>query len=234
MSDTTVSALLARATASMVSGACDVTGALAALLAGVVELAPADAAAVLVQTESGALELLAATSHRVADLEMYQVQADEGPCVDCIRTGATVVESGTDAIAARWPVTGPAIVASGYAAVATAPLHWHGRSFGALNLFRTAAEASGPDPLDVQPFADAATMLILSTHLSESTLTTGIRRALEGRAVVERAKGALAHVRSIDMAEAFDTLVRLAEEEQVPLGETARRVMDRARSGTLD
>jgi acetylornithine/succinyldiaminopimelate/putrescine aminotransferase len=233
MSHTTASRLLAGATASMVSGAADVTGALAALLAGVAELTPADAAAVLVETESGSLELLAATSHRAADLEMYQVQADEGPCVDSIRTSAAVVESGTEAIRTRWPVTGPAIVASGYAAVVTAPLHWHGRSFGALNLFRTEADIKGSDAIDVQPFADAATMLIVSTHLSESDLTASIREALEGRAVVERAKGALAHVRSIDTAEAFEALVRLAEDERAPLGETARRVMDRARSGTL-
>jgi hypothetical protein len=134
MNTTTVSDLLAGATASMVSGAPDVTGALAALLKGVVDVVPADAAAVLVETEAGTLELLAATSHRVADLEMYQVQADEGPCIDSIRTSAAVAESGTEAILGRWPATGRAIVASGYATVATAPLHWHGRCFGALNL----------------------------------------------------------------------------------------------------
>jgi hypothetical protein len=233
MRNTTVSSLLAGATASMVSGAPDVTGALAILLTGVTELAPADAAAVLVETETGALELLAATSHRVADLEMYQVQADEGPCIDSVRTSVAVHESGTEPIVARWPVTGPAIVASGYAAVATAPLRWHGRSFGALNLFRADPDAGGAQAMDVQPFADAATMLILSGHLSETDLTAGIREALEGRALVERAKGALAHARSLEMADAFDALVRLAEHEQASLGETARRVMERARSGAL-
>ena len=36
------------------------------------------------------------------------------------------------------------------------------------------------------------------------------------------------------MAGAYDALVDLADEEQVTLGAAARRVMDRARSGTLD
>ena len=233
MNPTTVSDLLAGATASMVSGAPDVTGALAALLTGVSEILPADAAAVLVQTEAGTLELLAATSHRVADLEMYQVQADEGPCIDSIRTSAAVTESGTEAILGRWPVTGRAIVASGYAAVATAPLHWHGRCFGALNLFRSEADLEGATSMDCQPFADAATMLILSTHLGESEITVSLREALEGRAVVERAKGALAQMRSLDMPEAFDALVRMAEHERLSLGDAAHRVMEQARSGNL-
>ena len=54
------------------------------------------------------------------------------------------------------------------------------------------------------------------------------------RAVVEQAKGALAHTRSLDMAAAFDALCNLAEEEGVSLGVAARRVTDRARAGTLD
>ena len=89
-------------------------------------------------------------------------------------------------------LTGRAIVASGYPAVATAPLHWHGRCFGALNLFRAEADVDGATTMDCQPFADAATMLILSTHLAERDLTVSLRKALEARAVVERAKGALA------------------------------------------
>ena len=62
----------------------------------------------------------------------------------------------------------------------------------------------------------------------------GLRTALAERAVVEQAKGALAHTRSLDMAAAFDALGALADEEDVSLGVAARWVMDRARAGTLD
>ena len=48
------------------------------------------------------------------------------------------------------------------------------------------------------------------------------------------AKGALAHARSLDMADAFDALSAIADAEEVTLGVAARRVMDRARAGTLD
>jgi AmiR/NasT family two-component response regulator len=76
-------------------------------------------------------------------------------------------------------------------------------------------------------------MLILSTHLADRDLTVSLREALEGRAVVERAKGALAQTRSLDMPEAFDALVRIAAQERLSLGDAARRLMEQARSGTL-
>lgn len=228
----TVSDVLAGATASMVSEHHDVVGALMALLSGTVEVMPADAAAVVVENETGALELLAASNHRASDLEMYQVLADEGPCIDTVRAGVATTASGAKDLAARWPVTGPAVLASGYTFVTTAPLRWHGRCFGALNVFGAEAPPDG-GILDCQPLADAATMLILSTRLAEGDLTTGLRTALTGRAVVERAKGALAHARSLAMPEAFDALLRLATEERLPLGNAAELVMERARSGDL-
>ena len=72
MSRMSVSQVLARANAAMVAADLDVTGALASLLAGAVEALPAGAAAVLVESD-GALEVLAATSHRATDVEVYQV-----------------------------------------------------------------------------------------------------------------------------------------------------------------
>ena len=51
--------------------------------------------------------------------------------------------------------------------------------------------------------------------------------------MVEQAKGALAYTRSLEMAGAFDALVALADEEGVTLGVAARRVIARARQGTL-
>ena len=110
MNRLSVSEVLARANATMVQPGFDVTGALASLLAGVAAALPADAAAVLVEAE-GNLEVLAATSHRVADLELYQAQVDEGPCVDAIRLGEAVGLTGAAALAERWPVAGPVITA---------------------------------------------------------------------------------------------------------------------------
>ena len=232
MSTTSVSQVLASANAAMVRPDLDVTGALAQLLAGVVAVLPATAAAVLVDAE-GSLEVLAATSHRALDLEMHQAQADEGPCLDALRGGEEVHEVGAEALARRWPTAGPFIVSSGYQSVQALPLSWHGRTFGALNVFRAQPQGFEHQQPDCRALADAVTLLIVSAHVDHDHLAAGLRAALEDRSVIEQAKGALAFTRSLDMAQAFDALVGLADQEGVTLGVAARRVMARARQGTL-
>ena len=72
-----------------------------------------------------------------------------------------------------------------------------------------------------------------SSQLAEERIIGGLHAALEERALVELAKGALSHVLSVDMASAFDALLALADEEGLSLGNAARRVMVQARARTL-
>ncbi len=232
MTSTSVWEVLARANAAMVRPDLDVTGALARLLAGVTAALPATAAAVLVDAD-GSLEVLAATSHRALDLEMHQAQVDEGPCLEGLRSGEEVHEVGADAMVRRWPAAGPFVVASGYLSVQALPLTWHGRTFGALNVFRAKAEGFEHQQADCRALADAVTLLIVSAHVDHEHLAASLHAVLEERSVVEQAKGALAYTRTLDMAEAFDALAALADDEGVTLGVAARRVMARARQGTL-
>lgn len=232
MNTSSISGVLAAANAAIVGPDPDVTGALVRLLTGVVSALPAGAAALLVES-GGSLEVLAASSHRTLDLEQYQAQIDQGPCLDALRTGEEVHAVGRDALVERWPLTGPAILAAGYQSVRAIPLRWRGTVFGALNVFRE-------EPADVvghrdecRALADSVTLVIVGAHLDEEHLVTGLHSALAQRAVVEQAKGALAHVLSLDPAAAYDALVGLAAEEDVPLGVAARRVMERARTGAL-
>ena len=233
MKRASVSDVLATANAAMVARDPDVTGALAALLAGVVDSLPARAAAVLVEVE-GALQLLAATNHRVADLEAYQSQVDDGPCLDALRTSTEVHAVGADELERRWPLTGPVIVAAGYRSVQALPLTWQGRVFGALNVFRENEDGFAEQQAECRALADAVTLVIASSQPDEERIVSGLNAALEERALVELAKGALAHTLSRDMSGAFEALLDLAHEEGLTLGTAARQVMLRARTGTLD
>lgn len=232
MTRITVSEVLAGANAAMVGPDLDVTGALALLLTGVTDTLPADAAAVLVSTE-GTLEVLAATSHGVADLEVYQAQVDEGPCLDAMRGGHEVHAVGADDIIARWPLAGPVIVRSGYVSAQAIPLTWRGSTYGGLNIFRAEGQGFEGQQVECRALADAVTMVIVTARLADEQFATGLRAALADRAVVEQAKGALGHVLSLDMSSAYEALVAVSTEEGVPLGVAARRVMERARTGTL-
>ncbi|MDQ1656054.1 MAG: hypothetical protein QOD41_1137, partial [Cryptosporangiaceae bacterium] len=55
-----------------------------------VQLLGVSAAGLLVTDGQGALKLVAASSERTRLLELFQLQTDQGPCVDCFRTGSPV------------------------------------------------------------------------------------------------------------------------------------------------
>jgi transcriptional regulator with GAF, ATPase, and Fis domain len=208
----------------------DVADTLSRLLTTCAELLDVSAAAVLVRDPSGDLQLLSSTSHKVAELELYQVQSESGPCIDCIRTGAPVAGVSEQELAARWGHVGRRISASGFAAVYAAPLRWRGEPFGGLNLFDVRElSVDGERGVLAQAFADLATVAIVrSGHVDMGAASLSVRRALQGRTVIERAKGVLAYTRSVDMVTAYDLLVRLTEESGSTLSETAASVIRQA------
>ncbi len=217
----------------MVTPDLDVAGGLSSLLAGACQALGADSAAILVRTGNG-LEVLAASSHRAEDLEIHQAQEGEGPCVDSVVSGRPVALGGREAILSRWPSVGRCIVGAGYLDVSATPMGWHGEYYGALNLFGTSVvEDRAARRLAERAFADTATLLIVAHRETEGLITRSVEHALAQRAVIERAKGALAQVRSLSMAAAFEALQGFAEEEGLPLGAAAGLVMERARASTL-
>src|SRR3954465_2558161 len=67
-----------------------------------VALFPADAAGLLISDPRGALPLVASSSEAVRLVELFQLQADEGPCLDCYRSGQPV-NSPDLTVPGRWP-----------------------------------------------------------------------------------------------------------------------------------
>ncbi len=128
-----------------------------------VELLAADAAGIVLGDARGELRVVAASSEDAEMMELLQLQADEGPCMECYRTGAPV--------SVGRPERGRRPVARFVAAVATRgafrsvhalPLRLRGEAIGALNLFH---RAPGPLPeadlASGQALADVATIGIL-------------------------------------------------------------------------
>lgn len=208
----------------------DVTGLLAQLVQDSARFVPADAAGLLLQGENDLLEVLSATSHRTTELELYQAQHDEGPCVDVVRTGRSIEVVGAGEVDRRWPRIGPEITGAGFRSVYAFPLRWHGLTIGGLNLF-----AATDAPLDdsarqlAQTFADVAALVIVQpVQVDQVDLLASLRRALEGRVVVEQAKGVLAYQLGVDMAAAYDELVRRSDQDGLSLTETAAATVAQA------
>ena len=237
MSPRTSAQALAETTSALLRD-YDVTGLLAHLLRDVSSFVPADAAAILVRNAEGDLDVLSATSHRAAELEVYQAQTDEGPCVDVVGDGRTSSVAGRDAVVARWPLVGPKIVALGFLSAHAFPLRWHDRIIGGLNLFSSAAVELDEAARELaQAFADIATLVMIHPQqIDEEELTRNLKRALEGRTVVEQAKGVLANQLDLDTSRAYDELLRRADQDGSTLTATANAVRraapDRRPGGT--
>jgi hypothetical protein len=208
----------------------DLTSVLADLLADALSAMSAGAAGLLVQQGSARLELLTATSHEAAQLELFQLQERSGPCVDAMASGSPVWESGAERLEKRWPEVGRAITAAGHIAVHAYPLRWRERHIGAMNVFFT--ELPGDeDGLHVlgQAFADMATLVILHPEeLAASEIMERTELALAGRTVVEQAKGVIAYLQDVGIDEAYDALRARANRERLSLTAMAQRVVDGA------
>lgn len=220
---------LAQVTASLVR-AHDVTDLLAAVMRDCIDVLPVDAAAILVE-HSGSIELLSASSHRVEELELYQAQVDAGPCVEAIRDGAPVTAVGLAAVAARWPDFAQVMESAGFRSVHALPLSWRGTTLGGLNLFSVGEADLGELEAEVaQNFADLATLAVLRpVHASSAAeVERSIDSALEGRVVVEQAKGVLAYSLGLDMGAAYEELVRRARSEGTDVTRAARDLIENA------
>lgn len=186
----------------------------------------ADAVAILARDVGGELSLLSATSHRVAELEMLQVQRDEGPCVDVLNTNEAFSVSGADQLVARWPDVGRAITDVGFTTVEAYPMRWRGVALGGLNVFRTTPASAPPDAAVGQAFADIATLTVVHSHpVSVDDAGARLHEALSARELVEQAKGVIAYVDEVDMGTAYDSLVHRAETSGETLTQVARDVI---------
>jgi GAF domain-containing protein len=211
----------------------DVIDVLTVLSHRCVEAIDVDAAGVMLASPGGELQFVASSSESMRVLELFQIQADEGPCVDCFKDGRAIVNHALEVPDARWPRFTPQAIAQGFRSVHCLPLRLRGRTIGALNLFRT---EQGPfdadDVLVAQGLADVATIAILQhrTSLDARLLNDQLSNALNSRIIIEQAKGRVSQSTTCDMDEAFARLRAHARNHNVGLTDVARSVVD----GTMD
>jgi ANTAR domain/GAF domain len=143
-------------------------------------------------------------------LELFELQPDEGPCLDCYRTGEPVLNQHLAAINGRWPRFAPVALAGGFRSVHALPMRLRGIGIGALNLLRADdGQLSEANVVAGRALADVASIAILQhgAVLEAHVLNEQLSGALNSRAVIEQAKGVLAERAGLDMEQAF-TLLR--------------------------
>ena len=191
-------------------------------------LVDARAAGLLLAGHTGRLQLMAASDERAEMIELFQVQALEGPCQDCYREGKPIINADLRAATERWPLFAPRAVAAGYRSVHAFPLRLRDQVIGALNLFGTTVGDLAPaDARIVQALADVATIGLLQQRAiaDGETLSEQLQIALLSRVTIEQAKGALARMRVVSVDEAFDLMRRYARQNHLRLTDLALSVI---------
>jgi transcriptional regulator with GAF, ATPase, and Fis domain len=194
-----------------------------------VQLLDVDEAGLMLVDQRGQLHATAASSENARLLELFELQSDAGPCVDCFKTGLPVVNADLGANAQAWPRFAEAAQATGFVSVHALPLRLRETVIGALNLF-----CSGPGPLsedDVrvgQALADVATIGILAQRniYQADLLTVQLQNALTSRVIIEQAKGVLAERHKVTVDAAFALLRQHARHNNLRMSDLARDVAD--------
>jgi transcriptional regulator with GAF, ATPase, and Fis domain len=196
-----------------------------------VALLAASAAGVVLADPRGELRVAAASSEEAGLLELFQLQNDQGPCLECFRTGKPVTAADLAAPAQRWPRFAAAAMQSGFRTVDALPMRLRDQVIGALNLFRALPGPLGPEDLRIgQALADVATIGLLherNVRRSE-TVAEQLQAALNSRVIIEQAKGKLAERLSIDMDRSFSMLRDHARNTNQRLTDVARTFVESA------
>src|SRR6185437_16763643 len=86
-----------------------------------VELLPVDAAGLLLSDQRGTLQMAAASTERARVVELFQLQSDEGPCLDCFRTSQPISAADLRGMT-EWPRFIAQTLDTGYRSVHALPM----------------------------------------------------------------------------------------------------------------
>jgi transcriptional regulator with GAF, ATPase, and Fis domain len=198
-----------------------------------VELLDADAAGIMLADQRGGLRVMASSAEEARLLELYELQNNEGPCLDCFRFGRPVARDDLAAMRSSWPAFTEQLRGLGFHSAQALPMRLRDDTIGALNLFRLEPGRLSEADLRIgQAMADVATVgLIQERALAASELLAiQLQTALSSRIQLEQAKGVLAERTGMPMDQVFQLMRGYARSRNRRLSDIAAQIID----GLLD
>lgn len=190
-----------------------------------------DAGGLMLVDGAGTLQLMTSTSEAADFVEIMQLGADSGPCIDCFTSGIAVTVPDIEDTGGRWPTFREAALQRGFRAAHATPLRLRGEVIGTMNLFAVRPGLlSERDAAVAQALSDVATIGIIQERIvREGTiLAEQLHRALDSRILVEQAKGMLSHSFSVTMDEAFEVLRTYARTNNLTIRAVSSGISDRS------
>lgn len=195
------------------------------------DLLDVTAAGIVLADFNGDLDVVASTSEASRLVEVMQLSARAGPCVECYITAGTVSVPDISQSPDRWRQFRESAARQGFASIFALPMRLRETTIGALNLLRAdTGELNERDVRAAQALADVATIGILharSLHESDA-LREQLQRALNSRIVIEQAKGVVSQTRHVTMDEAFNLMRRYSRSHGLLLSRVAEQLVSRS------
>lgn len=180
------------------------------------------------------LHVMAASSEATRSLELFQIQRDEGPCLDCYRSGTAIAVPDLEAEAGRWPQFAPAAHSAGIRSVHAIPMRLADTLLGTLGLFGSSVGVLNDDDLALgQGLAHVASVALVAGNAltDKDAVVIQLRGALESRVLIEQAKGLLAELGNLSMEDSFTRLRTYARSNNERISDVAQRLVTRSLDG---
>lgn len=208
----------------------DVVELLHTLVSECTQIVNTNAGGLMLLDAHGDLQVVASTAESAELVEVLQLAAGVGPCLDCFATGQQV--SVPDIAAAdRWPAFRDEALSQGFRSAHAIPMRLRGDTIGTMNLFgQSTGELSSRNAAAAQALADVATIGILQQRISAhaQVVAEQLQRALDSRVLIEQAKGAIAQATGTSMDESFTLLRRFARDRNLTLHAVSEAITSRS------
>jgi GAF domain-containing protein len=214
----------------------DVVDLLQTLTERCVELVDTDAAGLMLDDQRGNLRLVAHTHESARLLELFELQQQEGPCLDCFAAGQVIANIDLTTATDRWPVFAQAAREVGFGTSHAVPLRLRRQVIGALNLFSVGRRPLSDGHLAVaQGLADIATIGLVHERAvrDQVVLSEQLQTALHSRILIEQAKGVLSAQSGTSVKAAFALMRTHARRTGQPLTTVAGAVVDGQVTGSV-
>jgi GAF domain-containing protein len=191
-------------------------------------LVGAAATGLLMADPRGRLEFMAASDENAKLLELFQLQNEEGPCLEAFTSGHPIINVDLAAATARWPRFAPRATSAGFQSVHAFPMRVRQQVIGALNVF---GDTRGGDFTDsdvpvMQALTDVAAIGLLQERMIREgeVLTEQLQGALNSRIAIEQANGAVAQAAGVTVDDAFTAIRRHARDHNRKLTDLAHAI----------
>ncbi len=208
----------------------DVVDFLSVLAGRCVELFDAGDAGFMLSDSAGRLQVVASSSHQMRLLELFELQHDEGPCLEAYQQGHRIEATDLRDETRRWPQFGREALDQGFGSAYAFPMRLREETIGAFNLIRTEPGALlAPELAAAQALTDVATIGILHHRASRETQLRSeqLQYALDSRIVIEQAKGVIREQNGIDVDAAFALLRAFSRDRNRRLIDVATEIVNR-------